>query len=267
MDNYFYINKKKIYYQKFGNGEPLIMLHGISSSSNTWKQIVKTMEKYRTIIALDLRGHGKSDHFSTYKWVDYSEDIVSIISRDIQEPVEILGHSLGACIASQIAAIEPNLIRSLILEDPPFYHPKRVGREKILERFKTQLELSKNTNKNEIFLALIKDNNEDDKKKYKDISENLFNLDSRVLEETINGSALIGFDPDLILRKINKIKVLLIVADEQKSGGVLIKKEVKKIQKILNNLTVSFFSNTGHNIHVEKEDLFIQQMTDFLNIK
>ena len=78
---------------------------------------------------------------------------------------------------------------------------------------------------------------------------------------------MIGFYPDLILQKINKIKVLLIVADEQKSGGVLIKKEVKKIQKILNNLTVSFFSNTGHNIHVEKEDLFIREMTNFLNIK
>ena len=91
MDNYFYINKKKIYYQKFGNGQPLIMLHGITSSSNTWKQIVKTMEKYRTIIALDLRGHGKSDHFSTYKWVDYSEDIVSIISitLSIEEKKEV----------------------------------------------------------------------------------------------------------------------------------------------------------------------------------
>ena len=84
MDNYFYINKKKIYYQKFGNGKPLIMLHGITSSSNTWKHIVKTMEKYRTIIALDLRGHGKSDHFSTYKWVDYSEDIV-VNSKEIME--------------------------------------------------------------------------------------------------------------------------------------------------------------------------------------
>ena len=267
MDKYFYINKKKFYYQKFGNGVPLIMLHGITSSSNTWKHVVKTMEKYRTIIALDLRGHGKSDHFSTYKWLDFSEDIVSIINRFIQEPVEMLGHSLGACVASQIAAIEPNYIRSLILEDPPLYHTKRVGREKILERFKTQLELSKNINKNEIFQALIKDNKEDDKERYKDISENLFNLDPRVLEETINGSALIGFNPDLILKKINKIKILLIVADEQKSGGVLIKKEVEKIKKILNNLTVLFFSNTGHNIHVEKEDLFIQEMINFLNIK
>ena len=115
MKNFLEINTKKISYYKYGDGDPVILLHGITSSSNTWKELIDDLSKKRTVYTIDFRGHGNSDNFSSYMWSDFSKDILFFIEKIIKKPLDLIGHSLGACIASEVAALSRYDIKNLIL--------------------------------------------------------------------------------------------------------------------------------------------------------
>jgi len=266
MKNYFITEDKSIYYRKFGEGPPTILLHGISNSSRTWEGFSKKLSKIRTVYLIDLRGHGKSDHFESYRWIDFSNDIVNFIEQNINNKVEIIGHSLGACIGAQVGQMLKSNIKSLILEDPPFFHHQRYGVEGISQRFKYNLSLSKQFNSKEKILEKLIGNSKLSKVKNLElISENLANLDHKVLEETISGIALESFDAIKIISEISTIRTLLMVGDEKKTGGVLIESEIKKIENIMQNLEIIKFENIGHNIHDEIPEEFENRVISFLN--
>ncbi len=264
MNNFFTINNKKIFYRKIGKGNPIILLHGITSSSNTWNEISDVLSEIRTVYLIDFRGHGNSEHFNSYKWIDYSNDIVAFIEKVIGTPTEILGHSLGACIAAQVASLSNN-VKSLILEDPPFFHHSRLGVEGIRARFKYNLSLAKSFNsKEEIFEILSNNSKLSNVKNLEMIAENLSNLDHKVLEETINGSALKEFSSQKIIKKNSYIKTLLLVGDEKKTGQVIVKKEIDFIKKNIKNLSFKNL-NCGHNIHEEMSEKYKEIILDFVN--
>ncbi len=265
MKKYLNINNKKISYEKIGIGNPIIFLHGITSSSNTWNEIDKAVSKIRTVYKIDFRGHGYSDHSNSYKWSEYSQDINFFINEILgSSPVDILGHSLGACVASQVAALSQKNVRSIILEDPPFFHHRRAGKEGISKRFNYNLSLAKSYNSKEEILKIFKDNSKlSNVKNIENIASNLSRLDYRVLEETINGSALIGFNPEKIIKEISNIKTLLLVGNEKKTGDVIIKKEIDFIMNNMKHLSLKKF-DCGHNIHEEKTEEYKEAVINFL---
>ncbi|MBP05240.1 MAG: hypothetical protein CL728_00675 [Chloroflexi bacterium] len=264
MKNFLTKNNKKLSYKKIGKGSPIIFLHGLTSSSNTWNSIYEDISKIRTIYMVDFRGHGFSDHFNSYKWDELSEDITLFIEEKIDSPVDILGHSLGACIASKVAETSPKNIRSLILEDPPFFHHSRVGIEGISKRFKYNLSLAKSYNSKEEILKKFKENSKlVNVKNLEDIALNLSKLDHKVLEQTIDGSALRYFKPKKIIKNIKNINTLLLVGNEKKTGEVIIKKEVDFIKENIKNLSIKNF-DCGHNIHEEKTKEYKEIVISFL---
>jgi pimeloyl-ACP methyl ester carboxylesterase len=75
------------------------------------------------LYALDLRGHGRSGHPpGAYRLGNYTRDIYQFIVQQVRTPAFVYGHSLGALIAMQLAARQPQSVRALILGDPPLYH-------------------------------------------------------------------------------------------------------------------------------------------------
>ena len=200
---------------RFGDGPPIILLHGVSNSSKTWNNISKKLSKIRTVYLIDFRGHGNSDHFDNYEWINFSNDIVAFIEKNIDSKVEIIGHSLGACVATKVSQILKTNIKALILEDPPFFTHKRQGEKGISQRFQHNLHLSKKFNSKNKILEKLKNNSKlSNVKNLELISENLANLDYKVLEATINGEALKSFHPEEILPEISGIRTLLLAGDE-----------------------------------------------------
>jgi len=266
MKNYIIKNNKKIYYTKIGKGNPMVLLHGISSSSKTWYKVANKLKKIKTLFLVDFRGHGDSDHFESYNWNEYAEDIVELIEKNIKEPVDLLGHSLGACVAAQTASLLNKKIKKLILEEPPFYHYDRYGKKRIADRFIANLKLSKKYNsKKEIYEKLSSNSKLSSVKNLDMISENLSNLDYKVLESTISGEALKSFSSNKIISEIANINTLLLTGNPKKTGDVIIPEEIKYIENIMNKIKVVNFQNTGHNIHEEKYDDFMTEILIFLN--
>ena len=108
-------------------GPGLIMLHGLGVSGAVWQGIGRLLGPTMRLVAPDLRGHGESDKPSAgYLPRDYVGDISALLGHEPSRPLGVLGHSLGAVIAVQLAAERPELVPKLILVDPPF-DPERRG--------------------------------------------------------------------------------------------------------------------------------------------
>jgi len=106
----------RVSYGKAGRGPVLLLLHGITNSSETWERVASRLSERFTLIAPDLLGHGKS---ATPRG-DYSLGAHASAVRDVltslgHERVTVIGHSLGGGIAMQFAYQFPERCERLVL--------------------------------------------------------------------------------------------------------------------------------------------------------
>jgi pimeloyl-ACP methyl ester carboxylesterase len=108
----------KIHYQEKGTGTPLILLHGYTSSTYSWKDVFDPLsEKYR-VIALDLKGFGFSDKpDGDYTRRAQAELIIHFLDNLKIERAWFCGNSMGGEISLNIALHNPNRVSGLILID------------------------------------------------------------------------------------------------------------------------------------------------------
>jgi pimeloyl-ACP methyl ester carboxylesterase len=110
-----------------GIGEAVILVHGLTDSAACWGQVVDALCGYYDLIAYDLRAHGLSDAPETgYSIDDHAADLSSLIDDLRLNSATLVGHSLGAEIALQVALARPDVVASLVIEEPP-WHPDWVG--------------------------------------------------------------------------------------------------------------------------------------------
>jgi pimeloyl-ACP methyl ester carboxylesterase len=102
--------------ERSGSGEPFLLLHGAAGSLNTYDWLP---DLGRTVVRMDLRGHGRSDRADSYLLDDYVEDALAVLREFAPAPVA--GHSLGGVVAWTLAQRFPELVTAIVLEDPPLY--------------------------------------------------------------------------------------------------------------------------------------------------
>jgi pimeloyl-ACP methyl ester carboxylesterase len=106
------------YLDSGGSGPVLIALHAHFTEGSTFEPLTRSLIPEWRVIALDQRGHGHSDHAATYTRDDYLDDLEALFTHlKLEEPVVLLGNSLGGINAYQFAARNPALVRALIIED------------------------------------------------------------------------------------------------------------------------------------------------------
>lgn len=109
------VNGKEIYYEVYGQGDPLIFLHGYSLSSKSWKPYVSDFDKDYEVYLVDLTGHGKSTPFRedlSIKGV--ADDINKLIQTLGLEKIKAIGFSCGGDVLYQLALLNPTFIESMI---------------------------------------------------------------------------------------------------------------------------------------------------------
>ena len=106
----------KIYYEVHGSGPPVLFLHGLGSSTSGWKYQVSFFSKDYQVILIDLRGHGNSGKpASTYSIELFGRDCEIAIRSITDQPLDIIGLSLGGFVAFQLALDYPSMVRSLTI--------------------------------------------------------------------------------------------------------------------------------------------------------
>lgn len=98
-----------------GSGQPVLLLHGLAGHSEEWSDTASWLTGDHHVFALDLRGHGRSERRP--QEVSLSAlvgDTIAAIQR-IDEPVILVGQSLGGLISITVAAAQPDLVRALVI--------------------------------------------------------------------------------------------------------------------------------------------------------
>ena len=106
----------KIYYEVYGKGKPLVILHGgIVGSTYEMHEFIDSLKKGYQVIAVSTRGHGKSEMGSqTPTYQVKAEDVNAIINAVTKDSVTVLGFSDGAYTGYFLAASHPEKVRKLI---------------------------------------------------------------------------------------------------------------------------------------------------------
>ncbi len=112
------INDINLFYEIEGQGEPVLFLHGLGSSTVDWEYQIPYFAKDYQTITVDIRGHGQSDKPSgAYSIALFADDISKFIKSSAisANKVNIVGISMGGMLALQVAASYPELVKSIVV--------------------------------------------------------------------------------------------------------------------------------------------------------
>lgn len=90
-----------------GDATPVILVHGITESAVTWDPLIARLTDTRRVIALDLRGHGRSGLSARYDLEAMAGDVASVASTLGLDRPHVVGHSLGGIVVSALGAVFP----------------------------------------------------------------------------------------------------------------------------------------------------------------
>ena len=104
-------------YVQYGQGYPLIILHGLLGSSENWKTVAQKLGQYFDVYAVDLRNHGMSFHCDEMSYRDMAADVIELMAYyHLDRPI-IMGHSMGGKVAMAITDCYEAPIHQLIIVD------------------------------------------------------------------------------------------------------------------------------------------------------
>lgn len=248
-------------YKVFGQGEPLIILHGLLGSLDNWQTLAKQYAENFTVFIIDLRNHGKSPHSKEFSYELMADDLLEFCDTKHIYKSNLLGHSMGGKVAMLFALQNPDYIEKLIIADiaPHSYPP---GHNEIFEAlFSVDLDKMESREEVEAILKpkipifstrqfLMKGLSRDESNKFiwKFNLEALWNNYEKILgsfdtNQVFNGEVLFikGAKSDYILPEY-----------EQEIARNFSKYQIKEI------------ANVGHWLHAENPEEFYKISSEFL---
>lgn len=109
------VNDVELYYQKLGEGQPLILLHGHHQDGAIFDKLIAPLSLYYTVYVPDMRGHGLSSGEPSSHYQTEVEDIAALIRKlNLKKPF-VLGYGAGGVDALSLASQYPNMISKLIV--------------------------------------------------------------------------------------------------------------------------------------------------------
>jgi pimeloyl-ACP methyl ester carboxylesterase len=119
--HYLQVGDAKIYYEVYGSGHPLVLLHGgLFGYIDEYAGVIPELSRRYTVIAIALRGHGKSE-LGNQPLSNrlFAEDSVAVIRHVTSEPVDLVGFSTGAMVSYVLTINHPELVHKLIAVGGP----------------------------------------------------------------------------------------------------------------------------------------------------
>jgi esterase len=115
-----------LHHESYGEGPPLIILHGLFGSLDNWRTMSKKLGRLFRVFAVDMRNHGRSPHSDDFNYPLMAEDLKGFMDEHSLRSACILGHSMGGKAAMQFAVTCPDKVEKLVVVDiaPKDYPPR-----------------------------------------------------------------------------------------------------------------------------------------------
>jgi len=107
----------KLFYRELGDGNPVIILHGLYGMSDNWMYYARSLACCCRVIVPDHRNHGASPHSEEHSYALMSQDLLELMDHLSIPKAILLGHSMGGKVAMQFAALHPARVAALIVAD------------------------------------------------------------------------------------------------------------------------------------------------------
>ncbi|MEW5958706.1 MAG: alpha/beta hydrolase [Chloroflexota bacterium] len=234
------VNDIQMYYAIYGEGEPLILLHGGLGNSDYWEnQIAPFSEKYK-VIAVDSRGHGRST--VSEQPIDYSlmaSDVLTLMDYLGLEKANLVGWSDGGIIGLDLA----------------INHPERLNKVVAYGANYNTSGVRADIGENEKFNAYIEKTVED----YQKLSPD----PSRWEAFLENISTMWATEPDFTPEQLGRITVPLLVLDGEEEEAIITEHTVE-MAGLIPTAELILIPGTGHFAMWEKPEEFNQIILDYL---
>lgn len=102
-------------YDSYGEGPPVVFVHGLGGSANVWHGVMQAMKQHHHCVALDLRGHGRSQGRGQFTIEGWAKDVQRLIATLELPAVTLVGHSMGTLVVQHLAETQPDLVDHLVL--------------------------------------------------------------------------------------------------------------------------------------------------------
>ncbi|PDH42406.1 MAG: alpha/beta hydrolase [Rhodothermaeota bacterium MED-G19] len=250
----------KINFKSYGEGKPVVILHGLLGSLDNWVSVSKTLSSTYKIIILDLPNHGKSYHTTEFSFQKMAEDLHLFCEKNSLRNISIIGHSMGGKVGIKYADLYPDNLDKLIVVDivNKEYSPERFSHVfstiKILNSIKItsraqatilSKEFIPREGERNFILKNLKRNGE-----YFDWRPNVKLL--------IN--SIVKISSRIKLNRPIKNKVLFIKGG---NSNYITKDDIKELSESFLLYKINEIPNSGHWVHAEKPNEFINSIKSF----
>ena len=248
-------------YKTFGQGPPLIILHGLFGTLDNWQTIAKKLANEHTVFILDQRNHGRSPHNPVHDYPSMADDLRNFMEENWVHRASIMGHSMGGKTAMQFALEYPDMVDKLIVVDisPKAY----MGNHHLIFEALLSLDLSK-----------IKSRKDADGHLAKTISSPAIRLFlMKNLSRQKDGTYVLKMNLDAIHRHYPDI-LAAIESEEVFDGPTLfvrggISNHIEEgdrelIRRFFPQAEIKTIPGAGHWVHAEKPEELLGLVRDFL---
>jgi esterase len=104
-------------YKELGQGQPLVILHGLLGSLDNWMTLAKKYAEKYHVFLIDQRNHGKSDWSEEWNYEVMSQDVAEFVETHQLENMILMGHSMGGKTAMWYATQFPDKVAKLVIVD------------------------------------------------------------------------------------------------------------------------------------------------------
>jgi pimeloyl-ACP methyl ester carboxylesterase len=250
---YITINDARIYYETYGEDDPartpIILIHGSTIDSHTdWDVIAPQLAKHYLVFAPDCRGHGHSNNpRMSYSFREMADDVVEFIRAMGYEQAHIIGHSNGGNVALVTLLEHPQVVqtcipqaanayvtRFLIEREPKVFEADRVQRESP-NWMNEMIQLHSEVNGSDYWREML----------------------WLTMKEIISEPNYAPFE----LARVEKPTLVIMGAEDPVNAP---DEHAQYIAKHIPNAELWIPEKTGHNVHLEHPNEWVEKVLDFL---
>ena len=111
------VNGIKVYYEVYGEGRPIVLLHGaFMTIEMNWRQLIPELSKTRKVIAIELQGHGHTPYSDRkLSFPSLASDVEGVMDYLKIDSADVAGYSMGGSVAYEFAIQSPKRLRKLVI--------------------------------------------------------------------------------------------------------------------------------------------------------